>query len=245
MTARNRGRERSRREELEALLGTEERRAELTGRIAAATDELAARCRTLGALRRGAAPDLAAAIEAHLVDLAMPGAQVEVAVEDSAQLPGAGESVELRLAANRGAPPGPLARVASGGELSRVMLALRLVLSGGPPTMVFDEVDAGIGGEAALAVGRSLARLGAEHQVLVVTHLPQVAAFADVQVRIHKDGAQSRATTTATVLDEEQRVVEVSRMLSGQPDSSSAHRHAEELLNEARSIVDAAAGANT
>jgi DNA repair protein RecN (Recombination protein N) len=124
----------------------------------------------------------------------------------------------------------PLAKVASGGELARTMLALRLVLTAGPPTLVFDEVDAGIGGEAAVAVGRSLAALGVDHQVMVVTHLPQVAAFADAHVRVSKVSGQDRTVAHIEPLDDPARVVELSRMLSGQPDSRTARDHAEELL---------------
>jgi DNA repair protein RecN (Recombination protein N) len=148
-----------------------------------------------------------------------------------------GDDVAFLLAANPGSPRLPLAKVASGGELARAMLALRLVLLGdesGPPTLVFDEVDAGIGGAAANAVGRALAQLGAERQVLVVTHLAQVAACADVQVAVAK--ADDGATTTATVrlLDADERVVELSRMLSGSPESASAQEHAAELLEASR-----------
>jgi DNA repair protein RecN (Recombination protein N) len=110
------------------------------------------------------------------------------------------------------------------------MLALRLVLSGGPPTMVFDEVDAGIGGEAATAVGAALARLGGDRQVLVVTHLPQVAAAADHQLRVEKHADESSTVTVVEALDEPTRVIELSRMLSGSPDSATARDHAEELL---------------
>jgi DNA repair protein RecN (Recombination protein N) len=113
------------------------------------------------------------------------------------------------------------------------MLALRLVLTAGPPTLVFDEVDAGIGGEAAVAVGRALAALGRDHQVLVVTHLPQVAAFADAHVRVHKRSDEDATVASIDVLDDSTRVVELSRMLSGQPDSQTAHDHAEELLASA------------
>jgi DNA repair protein RecN (Recombination protein N) len=141
-----------------------------------------------------------------------------------------GDDVTFLLAANPGSDPQPLARVASGGELARAMLALRLVLSAAPPTLVFDEVDAGIGGEAALSVGRSLAALGGDHQVLVVTHLPQVAAFADAQVRIAKDSGRQVTTSRAEVLGGDDRVVELSRMLSGTPESSTARDHASELL---------------
>ena len=181
----------------------------------------------VGAARRAAAPDLGAAVEEHLHELALERARLDVAVGA-----GAGDDVVLRLAANPGSEPLPLAKVASGGELARTMLALRLVLSDAPPTLVFDEVDAGIGGTAAVAVGRSLAALGHRHQVLVVTHLPQVAAAADAQVSVRKVVADEATFTTATVLDEAERVVEVSRMLSGSPDSATARRHAEELLGE-------------
>ncbi|MGI8984683.1 MAG: DNA repair protein RecN, partial [Acidimicrobiales bacterium] len=126
--------------------------------------------------------------------------------------------------------PLPLAKVASGGELARAMLAARLVLSDAPPTLVFDEVDAGVGGEAALAVGRALAELAGAHQVLVVTHLPQVAAFADHQVVVAKDDRSGATVASARTVTGTDRVVELSRMLSGQPSSGTARDHAEELL---------------
>ncbi len=179
--------------------------------------------------RRQAAPDLARQVEHHLRTLAMPGARLQVDVEG----PGPADDVEFLLAANRGAPPLPLAKVASGGELARAMLAARLVLSDAPPTLVFDEVDAGVGGEAALAVGRALADLAGAHQVLVVTHLPQVAAFADHQVVVAKDDSSGRTVASARTVAGTERVVELSRMLSGQPGSETARDHAEELLETA------------
>jgi DNA repair protein RecN (Recombination protein N) len=149
----------------------------------------------------------------------------------------AGEDVTFLLSANAGEAPLPLAKVASGGELARAMLALRLVLleSKAPAadagrSLVFDEVDAGIGGEAAVAVGRALAELGRDHQVLVVTHLPQVAAFADAQVAVTKAEVGARTVASAQALADGDRVVELSRMLSGRPDSETARGHAEELL---------------
>ncbi len=196
-----------------------------------AVTETARQGELLGEARRAGAPALARAVEEHLVELALAGARMEVVVADTPEHPGAGESVEFRLAANAGVEPAGLARVASGGELSRVMLALRLVLSEGPPTMVFDEVDAGIGGEAALSVGRSLAQLSAGRQVMVVTHLAQVAAHADQQVLVVKSQESGAAVTTAVELDDESRVVELSRMLSGTPGSDSARHHARELLD--------------
>jgi DNA repair protein RecN (Recombination protein N) len=206
------------------------RASELDARLAAARSAEGEAAAKVAAARRDAAPLLAAEVQAHLVELALPKAQVEVVVrgEDPA------DDVELRLAANPGTPPLPLAKVASGGELARTMLALRLVLTAAPPTLVFDEVDAGIGGAAAVAVGRSLARLaGQPHQVFVVTHLPQVAAYADAQVRVTKRSDESTTVAQASVLADPDRVVELSRMLSGQPDSDAARVHAAELLTTA------------
>jgi DNA repair protein RecN (Recombination protein N) len=176
--------------------------------------------------RRQAAPALAAAVEEHLRSLAMPRARVHVTVGEGDP----GDDVTFLLSANPGEVPLPLAKVASGGELARCMLAARLVLTEAPPTLVFDEVDAGVGGEAALAVGRALATVAADHQVLVVTHLPQVAAFADHQVAVAKVEAAGRTVARARPVDGQDRVVELSRMLSGQPASATAHGHATELL---------------
>lgn len=230
------------RTELKGLEEVDERRAVIAQSLDEARDQLECRAGELGAQRRSAAPELAASVVEILGDLALGSARLEVSVEDTAELPGAGEAVELRLSTNPGIAPGPLSKVASGGELSRVMLALRLVLSGGPPTMVFDEVDAGIGGSAAVAVGRSLAALGRERQVIVVTHLPQVAAFADTQVLVHKAASDDSTLTTTRVLSGPERVVELSRMLSGSPGSAAAARHAEELLADAAAVRGDLAG---
>lgn len=222
--------------ELESL---EEVAADLGRRHDAAAAELVQASRALGDLRRGAAPGLGRAVEAELRRLAMPRARFEVRVgEGSDELSAlAGDEVIFLLAANPGEPLLPLSKVASGGELARAMLALRLVLLGsakgvdqGPFTLIFDEVDAGIGGEAALAVGRALAELGRQYQVLVVTHLAQVAAFAGCQVAVRKGTAGRRTLATATVVEGEERVIELSRMLSGQPGSATARKHAQELL---------------
>lgn len=226
----------------EELASHDQVRSERLAELDTARAELLALGRQLGRARREAAPRLAEAVEAHLGALALPGARMAVEVTDSVDHPGAGELVEFRLAANRGSAPAGLSKVASGGELSRVMLALRLVLSEGPPTMVFDEVDAGIGGTAAVAVGRALAELGRVRQVLVVTHLAQVAAFADRQVLVAKSDRDDLAVTTTTVLEGDDRVVELSRMLSGSPDSSTAREHARELLETARGGTRPAVG---
>lgn len=211
---------------LAELESFESRWAELEQQRSRALDAIAEAEAAVAAERRRAAPKLAAAIERNLRDLAMPKASVAVEVGERDP----GDDVAYLLAANPGSPLLPLAKVASGGELARAMLAARLVLRGGAPTLVFDEVDAGIGGEAAVAVGRSLADLATEHQVLVVTHLPQVAAFADHQVRISKDDDGRQTIASAEVLDDGGRVIELSRMLSGQPASETARQHARELL---------------
>jgi DNA repair protein RecN (Recombination protein N) len=137
--------------------------------------------------------------------------------------------VRFAFAANPGEPPLPLAKIASGGELARTMLALRLVLTAGPETLVFDEVDAGIGGEAAIAVGRALAELGDDHQVLVVTHLAQVAARAHSQIVVSKHVHDGRTISDAAAVTGDARVDELSRMLSGRS-TAAAKAHALELL---------------
>ncbi len=233
--------EAERRHRLGQLESHGRRAGELEQARSQARGALAGAAAQVGQARRAAAPSLARAVENRLHTLALPRARLEVAV--GAEDPG--DEVTFLLAANPGEPPLPLARVASGGELSRTMLALRLALGhagtggsatllepGATPaaTLVFDEVDAGIGGEAALAVGRSLAALGADFQVLVVTHLPQVAAFADAQVAVSKGDEGGRTVASARVLDGDSRVVEMSRMLSGQPTSDAAQGHAAELL---------------
>ena len=162
----------------------------------------------------------------------MPGAVVDVALTPLPE-PGASgaECVELRFASGPEVSAMPLAKVASGGELSRTMLACRSVLADldEVPTLVFDEVDAGIGGRAGLAVGRRLARLARDRQVVVVTHLPQIACFADRHVRVTKRSG----TAAVDVLDDDGRVRELSRMLAGLDESAGAVSHAAELLREA------------
>ena len=178
------------------------------------------------AVRARAAGRFGRQVEERLAALAMGGARLEVHVGPG----GTGEPVELTLGANVGEPLLPLARAASGGELSRAMLAIRLVSLGGPQTMVFDEVDAGVGGAAALALGDALHEVARDRQVLVVTHLAQVAARADAQVRVEKHESHGRTVTEASAIDGEERVTELSRMLSGHPGSDAARAHARELL---------------
>ncbi|MEU4570120.1 DNA repair protein RecN [Micromonospora sp. NPDC023956] len=214
-------------------------------RLAAEVAELAGR---LSASRREAASRFAEQVTAELAGLAMPHARVEVAVlprtpgrseptlaldgTEVAVGPDGADEVELRLLAHPGAPALPLQRGASGGELSRVMLAIEVVFagSGGPPTLVFDEVDAGVGGQAAVEIGRRLARLARSHQVLVVTHLPQVAAFADRHLVVAKDTGGAVTTSGVRVVEDTERARELARMLAGLPDSDLGIAHAEELL---------------
>jgi DNA repair protein RecN (Recombination protein N) len=214
-------------------------------RLAGQVAELAAR---LSAARREAAGRFADQVTVELAGLAMPHARIELAVlprpagrgeptvtvdgVETAVGPDGADEVELRLMAHPGAPSLPLQRGASGGELSRVMLAIEVVFagSGGPPTLVFDEVDAGVGGQAAVEIGRRLARLARSHQVLVVTHLPQVAAFADRHLVVAKDTGGAVTTSGVRVVEDTDRARELARMLAGLPDSDLGIAHAEELL---------------
>ena len=234
---------------LAGLDTSEEALAALAARRDELAAELAGHARELTAQRVDAAEALGVAVTEELAGLAMPHATVQVAVAPRLAEPGdpaalvvdgetlhAGQSgvddVELRLIAHPGAPALPVHKGASGGELSRVMLALEVVLSHADPvpTLVFDEVDAGVGGRAAVEVGRRLARLARSHQVIVVTHLPQVAAFADHHLVVDKNAAQGLTTSGVRRLDESERVVELARMLAGMESTDTGRAHAEELL---------------
>lgn len=234
----------------EALAGLSRRVRELAERVAQAAVELSD-------LRKNAASGLAAAVTEELAGLAMAdaGFTVEVTTVTAAEGDDAGlalpsgvlahagsegvDLVEFGFTARRGAGDGatasvlPLNKSASGGELSRVMLALEVVLSASAEgtTMVFDEVDAGVGGRAAVQIGRRLARLARSHQVIVVTHLPQVAAYADTHLVVDSNGPASEVRR----LDDQQRVAELARMLAGLGESDTARAHARELLDTARS----------
>ena len=242
-------------ERLGSLDVSDEALAALTARRDGLTVELAEHAAAVTAARVKAAARLAADTTAELAGLAMADAQLQVSVTQRVATLGADDAVrvgrrelvagaegvdevELRLVGHAGASPQPLHKGASGGELSRVMLALEVALAGADPvpTMVFDEVDAGVGGRAAVEIGRRLARLATRHQVIVVTHLPQVAAYADRHLVVDKTRrgggmARSRVRT----LDEDERIVELARMLAGLDDTDTGRAHAEELLEAARS----------
>jgi DNA repair protein RecN (Recombination protein N) len=247
------------RERLERLDTSDEALAALEARRDALAAELAGHAAAVTAARTAAAARLAAGTTAELAGLAMPDARLLVAVAPRSAAPGAPDAlavggatlaagpdgvddVELRLVAHTGATPQPLHKGASGGELSRVMLALEVALAGADPvpTMVFDEVDAGVGGRAAVEIGRRLARLAARHQVVVVTHLPQVAAYADRHLLVDKAlPARGPARSGVRTLDEGERVVELARMLAGLDDTHTGRAHAEELLAAARAHREA------
>jgi len=186
--------------------------------------------------RRAAAEGFAAEVGRELAGLAMKSARVSFSIESNADVPGPDglDEVALLLAPHPGAPPRPVHRGASGGELSRVMLAIEVVFAGADPVpvMVFDEVDAGVGGQAAGEIGRRLARLARDHQVVVVTHLAQVAAFADTHLVVDKspDTGAGVTATDIRAVDGEDRVRELARMLSGLADSDTGQAHARELL---------------
>jgi DNA repair protein RecN (Recombination protein N) len=236
-------------QKLMGLDTSEETLAALAKRRDELAVELAAHAETISVARRSAATELAAAVTTELAGLAMPHAQVDVPVHpqkaeagESAVLriggdnlhagPDGVDEVELLLVAHPGAPALPVHKGASGGELSRVMLALEVVLAHADPvpTLVFDEVDAGVGGRAAVEIGRRLALLARTHQVIVVTHLPQVAAYADSHLVVAKnsDGGVTRSGVRA--LAESDRVVELARMLAGLDFTYTGRAHAEELL---------------
>jgi DNA repair protein RecN (Recombination protein N) len=223
------------RAEIERLAGAEQRGAEVAAALAeveATRAELGSR---LSAGRAGAVAPLRERVAEELERLAMPGAELDVALEPhpGGFGPSGAEGVELRLAPNPGLEPAPLRDAASGGELSRVMLALAGLATGaGAATLVFDEIDAGIGGKTARAVGERLRALGEERQVLCITHLPQVASLAPTHFRLEKDlGAEAEpAVATVQRLDGDGMVAEIRRMLGGEDSDEAATRHAQELL---------------
>jgi len=200
--------------------------------LAEATSQLERLAAELTAGRRAAAPELARRVVAELAALAMDGASFEVVLEPRGEIAASGaERVELMLAPNPGVPAAPVREAASGGELSRVMLALMAVAGvGGAPTLVFDEVDSGVGGQTARAVGERLRALGDGRQVLCITHLPQIAALAEGHFRIEKTAAGELARTEVERLEADAVVEELCRMLGADASDAGARRHARELL---------------
>ncbi len=222
---------------LETLVDDPQRQETLETELVQLRKVLGAQAEELTALRRAAAQKLADAVSEELTALAMPNASLVVEVAEAEKFSVHGrDTVTFMLAPHKNAAPRPLGKGASGGELSRVMLALEVVLAevDPVPTFIFDEVDSGVGGKAAIEIGRRLAMLARHVQVLVVTHLPQVAAFADQHILVLKNDDAS--LSKVKVLSEEERVVELARMLSGHDQSESAREHARELLAAGREV---------
>ncbi|QRP48970.1 DNA repair protein RecN [Amycolatopsis sp. FDAARGOS 1241] len=245
---------------LESMDTSEEALAELARRRDELATQLAGHATEVSAARGKAAAELASAITNELSGLAMGQAELEITVEqrpaehgDRQALtidghavhagPDGIDEVELLLRAHNGAPPLPVHKAASGGELSRVMLAIEVVLAHADTvqTLVFDEVDAGVGGRAAVEIGRRLARLARTHQVLVVTHLPQVAAFADQHLVVDKGTSGGVTRSGVKLLEQSDRVKELARMLAGMDGTETGRAHAEELLAAAEKDKAAAA----
>ena len=210
--------------------------AQLETREREAAEKLDTSAKRLTALRITAAKKLSKAVDAVLPDLGMNGGQFTVVLgrKESIDENGA-EDVEFRIALNVGHDARPLARVASGGELSRVMLALKTILARADavPTLVFDEVDAGIGGKVGLQVGDTLRRVAEHHQVFAISHLPQIAARAHNHIVVAKAAKGGVTTADVTVLEGSTRIVEIARMLGGDPESKVSRAHARELLESA------------
>ena len=258
---------------LDALVSADDRVESLRSQLDELTAELAAAASDLSAARTAAGADFAARVSGELAHLSMGKAVIEVRVEqrpaDDGILMASGErvrisrlgadDVEILLSANPGATPRSVAKAASGGELSRVMLALEVVgasppaqgrpgsepqhRAGIPPTFVFDEVDAGVGGRAALDVGARLAALAQQAQVIVVTHLAQVAAFADRHLVVHKSDDGAITSSSITVVDGDERLRELSRMMGGDPDSEAGLAHARDLLEQTAAARGSRVGA--
>ncbi|HEV3001646.1 MAG TPA: DNA repair protein RecN [Solirubrobacteraceae bacterium] len=222
------------RERRDELANAEVALEEATAALERARAERAERAAALRRARRAAAPKLAAGVRARLADLAMEGAAFEVALAEREPGPAGADAVEFLIAPNPGVPAAPLRDVGSGGELSRVMLALLGTANdGSEATLVFDEVDAGVGGQTARAVGEQLRALGEGRQVLCITHLPQIASLASRHFSIAKDTSVEPALTTVTELAERDKVEELVRMLGADGDDLAARRHAQELRRAA------------
>jgi DNA repair protein RecN (Recombination protein N) len=224
--------------QLDSLKHAGERRASLEAESKAAREEFLKRARALSKRRRDAALDFATRLQNLLGDLAMGRARLEVRFDgDAGEAAWSEQGVDVAecyLSANVGEDLRPLARIASGGELSRVMLAIRTLAAAGTPgkTLIFDEIDAGIGGRVAGVVGRNLSRLGETYQVLCITHLPQIAASGHAHFRIEKSVVRGRTVTKLARLDRDDRIEEVARMIGGAVATEATRAAARELLGE-------------
>jgi DNA repair protein RecN (Recombination protein N) len=218
--------------DLELLSEGEGSEEELAQALGVSEAELAEACARLTELRKERAVTFSGLVQSELRDLAMEKALLEVGIEPKpVDLTGA-DRVEFYFSANAGEPPRPLSKIASGGEISRVMLAVKTAMAGraGVPTLIFDEVDAGLGGRAAAVVAKKLEELARHYQIVVISHLPQIASRATSHNRIEKVESGGRTTTQVRNLSPEERVAEVARMLAGERVGESALAHAREML---------------
>jgi len=233
---------RAAREELDLVDGAEFELGALQKRMDAAAAELARLAADLTTRRTDAAARLGDEVNAVLPDLGMAGGRFEVARLPLSEPSAFGaEEIEFRVSLNRGFEPRPLSFVASGGEMSRIMLALKTILArlDAVPTLVFDEVDAGIGGRVALQVGEKMREVAGSHQVFAITHLPQIASRANVHLLVSKqDRADGRTATEVAALGDDERVREIARMLGGDPESAVSLEHARELLERGVAVGD-------
>jgi len=235
-------RKRDMEEELQRVSGVAEELAVLTKEKDAVAIDLREKTLALSKLRGQAAGLLNQAVDAEIHDLNMPHARFFVqflkrySAADNSYGPKGGDDIEFYLAANAGEAPKPLNKIASGGELSRIVLALKNVLSqtGSVGTIVFDEVDSGIGGATAEIVGRKLKEVSAHHQVICITHLPQIASFGAAHLRVEKQVADGRTATMVSKIDDQQKIEEISRMLGGVDVTETARDHARAMLAAAR-----------
>jgi DNA repair protein RecN (Recombination protein N) len=224
------------RDEIARLEGGETREAELRKAIVEAAEDLGKAAAALSKSRKKAARGLATRVTADLEELAMPGAELTIELPEITDGPGASgaESAEFMLAPNPGIPSQPLRDTASGGELSRVMLALAASGAGDRRTLVFDEIDAGIGGNTAAVVGDRLRDVASERQVIAITHLPQVASRAAAHFSVEKKAGSGTVSATVTPLDDEAVVEEIRRMMGAGEGDEAATRHARELVSANR-----------
>jgi DNA repair protein RecN (Recombination protein N) len=205
---------------------------ELAAALAAAEGALMKEAGALSKVRARAAKEFAASVTKHARELAMEKAEFEVRISPKPVEADGADAVEFYFSANPGDPPRPMAKVASGGEISRIMLAIKVASAGraGVPTLVFDEVDSGLGGRAAAVTATKLQQLARYNQVLVISHLPQIAGRADTHFRIEKGERSGRSSTSVVELEGDARVLEVARMLAGEKVGDSALANARELI---------------
>jgi DNA repair protein RecN (Recombination protein N) len=220
------------REKLDRLENSEEREADLTARIEQGEKDLTKVAARLTSARKKGAQDFASKIAAELGDLGMTATKFEVSIEPQTITSKGADHIEFLLSPNPGEPLRPLAKIASGGEMSRIMLAMKSVIvrEGGMPTMIFDEIDVGVGGRTGQVLGEKLEALGRESQILCITHLAQIASRAGDHFYIEKNVAEGRTSVTVAPLSSEQRVDEIVRMLGGSRRTEAVVQHAKDML---------------